>query len=165
MAEQIINPTEPIEEEDLTKKYLDIIQDMKKNYVPREKLDKVLNENSMLLDTIASGQASNNSSTEEPAKRSIEELANTVSGPGHEKLTDVQFIQDIFELREAILEKYNYDIAVPHGQKYQIDINDEAAAVRVAEGLGECVEVSGGDNKVFAREVERAMNGGSGFRF
>lgn len=164
MAEIITNPTENIEEEDLTKKYLDIIQDMKKNYVPREKLDKALNENSMLLDTIASGQASNISSTEEPAKRSIEEIANHVFGPGHDKLTDVEVIGDILELREAVKEKYGYDIAIPHGQKYQVDVNDEAAAERVSEGLSHCIDVCDGDNKIFMREAVR-LSGGNSFRF
>ena len=146
-------------EEDPTKKYLDQIQEMKRTHVSREQYDKIRDENKMLLDTIVQGRSLENSSTEEPAKRSIEEIANHIYGPGHEKLKDNELISDLFELRNRIKEEHGIDIAIPNGQKYQFDVNDLAAADRVEEGFKHCLEVSEGDNKIFMREAVRLNRG------
>ena len=154
MLENEINVVDTIEE-DPTKKYLDQIQEMKKTHVSRDAYDKLRDENKMLLDTIVQGKSFETSSTEEPAKRSITEIANAICAADYKRTEDHKFIGDILELRERVLEEKGIDIGMPTGNKYQFDLNDQAASERVCDALKYCIEASDGNNSIFMREAVR----------
>lgn len=136
-------------------KYIDTINDLKNNTVSKEEYQKLKDENKTLFDSIMNGNA--NSSTEE-TKPTAQELRNKLYGPDCEKLTDVEYVEAVCDLRDILLEEEGIDYMAPTGTQYSADYNDKAAANKVYEGFRHCLEVSDGNNEVFHQELSRITN-------
>ena len=153
MTEEIM--TNQIEEIDDTQKYIDTINQLKANSVPRSEADKLRDENRKLLEAMVSGQTYGNASTEAPSKPTIQELRNKAYGKGAENLTDLEYVETVLDLRDALLEEEGVDHFIPAGKKYSPDLNDVHCAQKSYEALRHCVDVADGDNEVFIQEITR----------
>lgn len=145
---------EKVEETVDVQKYLDEIQKLKENSVPRTDLDKLKDENKALLEALLNGKepAKEEEKTEGPT---IQELRNKLYGKGAEDLTDLEYIEETLLLRQKLIDEEGIDPFVPMGRKYSPDANDIYCAQKLAEGFQHCVDVAQGDNTVFLNEITR----------
>lgn len=143
------------EEVNDTQKYIDTINQMKANSVPKSEADKLRDENRRLLEAMVSGQSYENASAEAPAKPTIQELRNKAYGKEAENLTDLEYVETVLDLRDALLEEEGIDHFIPAGKKYSPDLNDQHCAQKAYEALRHCVDVADGDNEVFIQEITR----------
>lgn len=144
MADEIL--TEGIEEID----YVAQIDTLKKNSVPVERYNKVIEENKKLLDTLVNnGQIA----PEDAApKASIEDLrAKLINGNN----TNLSYIQTALELRDRLIEEGEEDPFVPQGRKISATNEDYMLADKVAEGLRACIEYADGNSEIFTQELQR----------
>lgn len=139
-------------------KYIDTIEEMKKNTVPRSDYDRVRDENTRLLQSLVDGKSFENSSTEEAETASAKELRDLLYGPGSDRLSDLQVAEDTLKLRDVIMKEGGIDPFLPVGKKISPEYQDYEAAERVAKGLQHCVDIAEGDNAVFIRELTRITN-------
>ena len=153
----------PIDTEivDDTQKYLDTINELKKNTVSREEYNKLRDENKTLLNTIVNG-GSLEQDAAAPQKPTIQELRDKLYGKNCEDLTDLEYIEATLDLRDALLEETGTDYFAPTGSQYTADFNDQKAAQETYEALRHCVEVADGDNQVFIQEITRLIPNDSG---
>lgn len=143
---------------DETQKYIDTINNLKATTVSRSEYDKVRDENKKLLEAMVNGRTDESASTEATSKPTIQELRNKAYGKYADKLTDLEYVTTVLDLRDALLEKEGIDHMIPSGKKYSPDINDQHCAQKAYEGLRHCVDIANGDNDVFIREVTRITN-------
>ena len=155
MAEEMNNEEVEVNE---TQKYIDTINELKRNSVPRSEYDKIRNENKTLLEAIVNGKTFDTSSTEEEVKPSIEDLRQKAYGPGCEKLNDLEYVKTVCDLRDALLEETGVDYMAPTGSQYSADFNDKAAANKLYKGFRHCIDVADGDNLIFIQEMNRITN-------
>ena len=141
------------EVEDMTKDYLGAIKDLKQNTVERSKYDALKAENKKLLDAVINGSTAPAQQTK--PKVDIEELKKKTFF--NENQSDLEYITNVLELRDAIIESGQPDPFLPCGQKIIPTEQDIAAAERVAKGLKEMVEVADGNSAVFHNEYERRV--------
>ena len=147
MAEEIKNET--TEEVD----YVQAIQELKANSVPKEQYAKLKAENSKLLNSIINGESVEADSL--PEKQDIGELRKDLfSGID---LTNLEYVSKTLELRDALIEKGEPDPFLPYGHKYTPDNNDIETANKVATILKECVDYADGDSSIFTNELQRRM--------
>lgn len=153
MEENKITQTEEVVDE--TQKYIDTINNLKATTVSRSEYDKVRDENKKLLEAMVNGRIDESASTEAASKPTIQDLRNKAYGKDSDKLTDLEYVTTVLDLRDALLEKEGIDHMIPSGKKYSPDINDQHCAQKAYEGLRHCVDIANGDNDVFIREVTR----------
>ena len=147
MADEIL--TEGIEEID----YVAQIDTLKKNSVPVERYNKMVEENKKLLDTLVNnGQLTPENTA---PKASIEELRAKLNNGNN---TNLSYIQTALELRDRLIEEGEEDIFVPQGRKISATREDYESANRVAEGLRACIEYADGDSEIFTQELQRITN-------
>lgn len=152
MADETIITNET--ETDDIQKYIDTINEMKKNSVPRSELDKYKDENKKLLESLVNGTAAIEQERVE-AKPTIAELRNKLYGKGCENLTDIEYVSNLVQLREALLEETGTDYAAPTGSHISADYADLQSAEKVHQGLKHCLEVAQGNQEVFFQELTR----------
>lgn len=146
MAEEITQET--TEEVD----YVQAIQELKANSVPKEQYAKLKAENSKLLNSIINGESIEASELSE--KTDIGELRKELFN-GDAQFTNLEYVSKVLDLRDAIIQQGGTDPFLPHGTKVVIDDNDIACANKVASVLKECVEYADGDSGVFTAELQR----------
>jgi hypothetical protein len=155
MNEEMMTEQNEINE---TQKYIDTINDLKRNSVSRSEYDKIRNENKTLLESIVNGKTFDTSSAEEEVKPSIDDLRQKAYGPGCEKLTDLEYVTAVCDLRDALLEETGIDYMAPTGSQYNADFNDKATANKLYEGFRHCIDIADGDNLIFVQEMNRITN-------
>lgn len=148
MAEEITNPAETGMEQD----YLAQIQELKRNSVSRESYDKMRDENKKLLEAIVNGNQLD-ISAEPEQKKSIDELRQSLFNTT--STSNLEFISNALELREALIEAGEEDPFVPQGHKISATREDYEMAEKVAEGFKHCIEYAQGDSEVFTNELQR----------
>ena len=140
------------EVEDMTPDYLATIKELKQNSVDRQKYDQLKAENKRLLDSIVNGQELDLPKAED--KRSVEEIRSEMfkedSG-----LTNLQYIQDALELRNALMSEGKPDPFLPVGNQITPTDFDIATAEKVSNVLQECVDEADGDSEWFTNELQR----------
>ena len=141
------------EVEDMTEDYLGAIKDLKQNTVERSKYDALKAENKKLLDAVINGSAAPAQQTKPQVN--IEELRKKTFF--NDNQSDLEYITNVLELRDAVIESGQPDPFLPCGQKIVPTEQDIAAAERVAKGLKEMVEVADGNSAVFHNEYERRV--------
>lgn len=156
MAEEMINETNENDVND-TQKYLDTINELKKNSVSREEYEKLRNENKTLLDNIVNGRTLD-AAAEEEAKPTAQELRDKLFGKDCDQLSDLEYIEGLCDLRDILLEEEGVDYFAPTGSKYSADFNDKQTAQKVYDGYRHCIEVADGDNHIFVQEMSRITN-------
>lgn len=140
------------EVEDMTPDYLATIKELKQNSVDRQKYDQLKAENKKLLDSIVNGQELD--LPQESKKRSVDEIRSEMFKEDN-GLTNLQYIQDALELRNALISEGKPDPFLPVGNQIAPTDFDIATADRVATILQECVDYADGDSSVFTNELLR----------
>lgn len=152
MAEETTPVVEDVNE---TQKYLDTINELRKNSVSREEYDKIRNENKTLLEAIVNGRTEDAAADTETPTITTQELRNKLFGKNAEDLSDIDFISGLVELRNRLLEEEGVDYGAPTGSQLSADFNDTHSSQKVADALTHCLEVAEGDNDIFIQEMTR----------
>ena len=137
--------------------YIEAIGELKKNSVPREKFDKLMEENKQLLKTITEYPANGNSEkVQEKPKEDIVALRKELYG-SEADLDNLEYIDKTLRLRKALIEQGEPDPFVGRGEKLVPDDNDYNSAEKVADVLQQCVDYAQGDSEVFTNELQRRI--------
>lgn len=144
------------EEKDLdpNKKYLEVIDNLKKNTVSLEKYNELEAQNKQLLDAVINGNSVKNEDSEENKGPSIKELREDLFG-GKKQLTNLEYWEKTLALRKVLMEQGETDPFVPVGTKIVPERSDFEAAQRVADVVQECIDYANGDSAVFTNELQR----------
>lgn len=141
------------EVDDVTPDYIATIKELKQNSVDRSKYDALKAEHKRLLDSVVNGtEVALEVKKEEP---SIQELRNKVFNNPDQ--TNLEYITNVLNLRDALIEDGQEDPFVPSSSQYSPDANDYARAQKVATVLQEMVDVADGDPNVFLNEYQRRV--------
>ena len=132
--------------------YVQAIQELKANSVPKEQYAKLKAENSKLLNSIINGESIEASQV--PEKTDIDKLRKELFS-GEVELNNLEYVSKALELRDAIIEAGGTDPFLPHGTKVIPDDNDIACANKTAAILKECVDFADGDSGIFTAELMR----------
>lgn len=149
MADEIKNPELENQEE---QNPVDIITEMRNNTVPKDKYNKLKEDNEKLMRALANGESIQ---VEPPKTANIEELRKEYFS--FEGKTDVQVAKDILALREAIMERGDQDPFLPNGRGAQITEQDRHDAQAVADLLQYALDNSGDDNAVFLAQFSSKL--------
>lgn len=132
--------------------YIQAIQELKDNTVPKEKYEKLKEENSKLLKSIINGETLNEEQPNETPN--IAELRKELFN-GDVQYSNLEYATKVLQLRSAIMNEGGTDPFLPHGSKVIPDNNDVECANRVASVLQECIDYANGDSGVFTAELQR----------
>lgn len=144
----ITNPEDNQEEQDP----IAIITEMRANTVPKDKYNKLVEDNAKLMRALANGETIK---VEETPKPNIEELRKEYFD--FENKSDVQVAKDILALREAVIESGNQDPFLPNGRGAVITDQDRSDAQAVADLLQYAIDQSGDDNAVFLAQFSSKL--------
>ena len=136
--------------------YIEAIGELKKNSVPREKFDKLMEENKQLLKTITEYPAGNSEKVQEKPNEDITALRKALYG-SEVDLDNLEYIDKTLRLRKALIEQGEPDPFVGRGEKLVPDDNDYKSAEKVADVLQQCVDYAQGDSEVFTNELQRRI--------
>lgn len=131
-------------------RYIEAINEMKKNTVPREQFEKLRDENVALLKSLMNGDVIDQPVAKEPAD--LNKMRNDLYNGEHKNL---EYVRRTLELRDALIEQGHPDPFLPHGHNVPITQNDVECAERVAAAFKHCVEYADGDSAVFTNELMR----------
>lgn len=131
--------------------YIDAIQQLKENSVPKEQYGKLKEENKKLLNALTSGTQIESGSTA-LKKRSIDEVR---AATFKEDQTNLEFWTNALELRSRTLEETGEDIFLPKGHNITSSDADISAATKVATVVQECIDYADGDSQIFTQELQR----------
>lgn len=131
--------------------YIQAINDIKANSVPKEQYMKLKNENSKLLDAIVNGQE-----IEVPKKEptDIAKLRTELYGSG-QTLSNLDYWTKTLQLRDAIIAGGKPDPFCPQGKNIIATEEDKMLAKKVADTVQHCIDIADGDNLVFTNELQR----------
>lgn len=152
MAE--ITPEVEVNEEELnnTPDYIAMIQQLKANSVPKDKHQKVLDENKRLVETLINGGQL--APQTESAKVDVAALRKELFTIDC-NLNPLEFWDKALTLRDTLIEKEGYDMFVPSGTKVVATEEDIEVADRVSKVVKECIDYAEGDADVFRNELMR----------
>ena len=130
--------------------YINTIADMKKNYVPKEQLDKANAEKKQLLNALSNGEQIKQEKKEFDVPGALKKLENP-------DITPLELWETKIALRDYYLEKTNgkKDIFMGFGKEYQAAPNEKERAENVAKCIKHCIEYADGDNEAFIAEKDR----------
>lgn len=146
--ENITNPEENQQEESM----VDIITELRANTVPKDKYEKLEEDNRKLMKALANGETIQ---VEAPKTPNIEELRKEFLD--FENKTDLQIAQNTLNLRNALLEAGEADIFLPNGKTAEITDQDVIDAQRVADLLQYSIDQSNGDSRIFSATLESKL--------
>lgn len=147
MAEEIME----MEQLDETQKYIDAINELKKNSISMSEYNKIRDENKKLLDTLVQGKTIESDSAES-AKPDIKELRENLF---KKDLSNLDYWKNVLELRTALIESGANDPFLPYGQKISPTGEDVQKANQVATVVQECIDYADGDSAIFTNELQR----------
>lgn len=149
-------PAEKKEVEDVNKKYIDAINDLKANSVEKEKYEALEAQNKELLNAVLNGGSLKSGPEAVEAKPDIKQLREDLYG-GKTTLTNLEAAKKTLELRKALMDEGEIDPFVPVGQNISPEPLDFEKAQEVADVLQECIEKSEGDSGVFTNLLQLKM--------
>lgn len=138
--------------------YIEAINEMKKNYVPKEKLQKVQDENKQLLEALVSGKQIELPKNDN--KPSVQDLRNKLFSTDNE-LSNLDYVKTSLELRTALIEAGERDPFLPVGDQVTLTAEHYDKAEQVAELLQGCVDFADGDSGIFTAEYQRRVKDAS----
>lgn len=147
MAEE----NETLQEETETD-YITALTQMRENTVPKEKYEKLREENSRLLHSLLNGETIE--ASDQNSIPNIDRLRKELYS-GEVELTDIEYVSKTLELRDALIEKGERDPMLPVGHNIAPTPGDIEAANRTAKVMRECVEAANGDNSLFLSLLQR----------
>lgn len=137
---------------DITKKYIDEIESLKKNTVSITEYQKLQNENKKLFESLKNNIE--DESTDSPEQNeSIDDLRQSLFCG--DNLDNLEFWKKSLLLRSRLIESGKQDPFLPVGHNVVPTQEDVDAANRVAEGIEQCIKYAKGDPVVFTNELQR----------
>ena len=137
---------------DITKKYIDEIESLKKNTVPVIEYQKLQNENKKLFESLKNNIEDESTDSEEQ-NTSIDDLRKSLFN--EDNLDNLEFWKKSLMLRNRLIESGQQDPFLPVGHNVVPTQEDVDAANRVAEGIEQCIKYAKGDPVVFTNELQR----------
>lgn len=147
MADEIITPN-PEQENQQEESMVDIITELRANTVPKDRYQKLEEDNRKLMKALANGETIQ---VEAPNTPDIEELRKNYLD--FENKTDLQIAKDTLALRNALIEAGEADPFLPNGKTVEITDQDIVDAQRVADLLQYAIDQSNGDSGVFSASL------------
>jgi hypothetical protein len=144
MPEEIIN-NEPIENSmEGEVSAADIITEMRQNTVPKDKYNKVMEENQKLMRALANGETVQVEAPQKPTALELhKEWAN------QEGKSSIQIAKDTLALREAMIDEGLRDPFLPNGKDFVPEAQDLKDAEDVAALLQWAIDGAEGNSGVF----------------
>lgn len=134
--------------------YLKVIQELKENTVPKKEYLKLREENKQLINAFANGEESPLKNNQKSAP-DINALRVALT---KEDQTNLEFVQNALNLRNALLDAGEEDPFLPAGHLIQPTDQDREAAQNVADVFQDCIDYAQGDSGVFTNELMRRTN-------
>lgn len=136
--------------------YISIIEQMKKDSVPKSEYDKLKGEQERMLKVLQEGGKlqENQAAVEMP---SVEELRKSLFTTDCE-LSNIDYCTKALQLRKQILEQEGRDIFVAQNPRLTPTSYDYERADAVATVMAECIEYAKGDSELFTNELMRRTN-------
>ena len=151
--EQNVETTE--KELDPAQAYIEAMAEVKRNYVPREELQKSQAREKQLLEAMVSGKEIDMPKTE--PKVDIQQLRNELYGKDCGKLNSCEYINKTLQLRKALIEKGERDPFITVGDRAKTTPEMIEGAQRVADGLQAMIDFAEGDEGIFLAEYQRRV--------
>lgn len=133
--------------------YIDTINDLKRNTVPKEKYKQLEKEKEGLIEALKSGNQIN--LVEEQEEESIDELRKDLFVNLDKPMKDVEYVDKMLKLRKKLIDQGEKDPFLPNDENYNITQQDIDTANFIAQTYAECVEYANGDNNLFMQELMR----------
>lgn len=151
MSEEITTSVSGNEQLEAETDYVAAIKELQNNTVSKEQYNKLRSENKKLLDALVTGQQ-----IELPKEKTVDvnELRKNLFG-GKKELNNLEYVDTMLKLREAVMEKGEPDPFLPVGSKVNITAEMIEKANNVAEGLQYCVDFAEGDSGIFTAQLQR----------
>ena len=137
---------------DNTKKYIEEIENLKKNTVSIAEYQKLKDENKQLFESLKNNIGDDGSSDSDDQNISIDELRKSLFNEDNDNL---EFWKKSLMLRNRLIEEGQQDPFLPIGHNVVPTQEDVDAANRVAEGIEQCIKYAKGDPVVFTNELQR----------
>lgn len=150
-----MNENENLEQKDrTTEELLKAMDEMKKNSVPKEKFEKLEQDNALLIKQLAdgSGQTEQNEIKETISDDELLERAFSQNGR-----SNLEHWTDIIEYRKRKLAKGVDPFIANTTTRHTPDPASYAAAERVATEIEDCIKIADGDPAVFDVELGRRL--------
>lgn len=132
------------------KNYLDVIQKMKENMVPKSDYDEAIKENRKLAEQLIT---SPNPQEQPKEKVDIKKLQDQFSTST--QMTNLEFVSSALKLRKALIEDGKPDPFLPVGRRISPTEDDIRKANKVADAFEYCVDAAQGDPAIFNMELMR----------
>lgn len=144
MPEEIINNEQLENSMEGEVSAVDIITEMRQNTVPKDKYNKVMEENQKLMRALANGETVQ---VEAPKKPTALELHDEWAN--QDGKSSIQIAKDTLALREAMIEEGFRDPFLPNGKDFVPEAQDMKDAEDVAALLQWAVDGANGNSGVF----------------
>ena len=131
--------------------YITAINEMKKTTVPKEKYEKLAEENKRLLESLVAGEKIE---PKEEEKIDVKALRKELYS-GECELNNLEYVDKTLKLRKALIDAGERDPFLPIGDKVDITSETIEKAETVAQVLQECVDFAEGDSGIFTAELQR----------
>ena len=125
------------------------LKEARENSVPKEKYEKLEQENKQLVSQIINGEGNVGNGQPTPEKVDIKALREELYGPKGADLSNLDFWKKTLQLRNAVIEQEGYDPFLPHGAKIKPNEQDVERAEAVAKTVEKCIEDANGSSEVF----------------
>ena len=133
--------------------YIDTINDLKANSVPKQKYEQLEQEKKGLIQALKNGSQIN---VVEPKEEvNIDELRKDLYGNPEKQMSNLEYISKTLKLRNALIEKGEPDPFMPNGHEYVYDQRDQDKANYVAQVYQECIDYAQGNDQLFTQELMR----------
>ena len=134
--------------------YIEIINNLKSNTVSKTEYERVLADNKLLAQSLATSPAP---SAEEPEPTFTTEDVHKFSQQlgSMKNCSNLQFIDTALKLREAVLATGGKDPFLPNNSDYAENDVDAARVDAIATGLRTMVDYCQGDAQLFNSELKR----------
>lgn len=135
------------------------LKDLKKNYVPKEKYDKLEKHYNELLDTVRSGKNFEEDDSPKLKDVNLDELRSEMFNPDN-AMSNLDFIEHAMLLRAAVIEQEGPDADpfLPHMTGKVPTDEDRKCADQVADVFLDCINKCEGDSGSFTALLQSRIN-------
>ena len=133
--------------------YISAITDLRNNTVSKDEYRKLQDENRKLINALSNGESL--PAGKQVTKPDINALREALT---KEDQTNLEFVQNALNLRNALIEAGEEDPFVPNGRQIQPTDEDRIKAQNVADVFQDCIDYAEGDSAVFTNELMRRTN-------
>lgn len=133
--------------------YIDTINDLKANTVPKAKYDQAMEEKKQLIEALKTGGQVNVQGEEE--KIDVDQIRQDMFGTNKKDMTNLEYITNALKLRKALLERGERDPFLPNDADYVETQDDIDKANYYAEVYQECIDYANGNAQLFTQELQR----------